>query len=331
MARRRVLFRCDNADGVGFGHFVRCLNLARALQAADPGCAIEFRGAYDAFAIKALRQHALERVEAPAIGQPGSDISDEAAAFAEANIVVLDSYRIAQASLDLLKGRAFRLAVFDDSKQYDLSGADLAICFRIGVEGRATGARREALGIGYLVVPPELRGLRIRNLATPPESIRNILVFLGGAGIDDGMLARVVEAVALPGTTVTYLTRDGRSVVDAPGAIAQAVAPDMERAYAAADLVVSGGGLVKYESAYCGIANACLSLTPLQEDDTQAMAARDLTLDLGPLHRFDRARVRDALSAFARDPGALAAQHQAFAHMLETDSPRRLADAILSL
>jgi len=331
MARRRVLFRCDNVGGVGFGHFVRCLNLARAVRSVDPRCEVAFRGAYDAFATEALRRHALEWRDAAPIGQSGSDVADEMAELSAFDIVVLDSYRLTQAGLDAAKGRGFRLAVFDDSQQYDLSGADLAICFRAGVENRATGARRQALGIGYLVVPPELRGIRIRNLAAPPAGVRNILLFLGGGGIDDALLARVVDAVSLPGVSVNYLTRDGRPVVDNRHAVARAVRADMDGMYAAADLVVSGGGLLKYESAYCGIPNACLALTPLQEEDTRALAARDLTLDLGPMHLFDAARVRNALSGLASSPRALAAQRHAFALMLDTDSPRRLADAILSL
>jgi len=51
---------------------------------------------------------------------------------------------------------------------------------------------------------------------------------------------------------------------------------DMASLYDKADLVVSGGGLIKYESAYCGIPNIVLAQTPEQFAETLEFEAAKL-------------------------------------------------------
>ncbi|MBH1964884.1 MAG: hypothetical protein I8H77_11145 [Comamonadaceae bacterium] len=107
--------------------------------------------------------------------------------------------------------------------------------------------------------------------------------------------------------------------------------PAIESVYAQSDFVISGGGLTKYECAYAGITNACLSLTDLQDQDTREMAAQGLTLDLGPAETSEIARVRGRIHEFISDPEALSAQRRAFASKLDTEGPRRVAQALSAL
>ena len=328
------LFRCD-CDGIsGFGHFSRCLNLARVLRLAAPASRVAFAGNYDAFALEALRRYGIDHA---ALEAPGFDAAAAAAAASRAadgfRTVILDSYLAGQPYVNALEGLGFKLAVIDDMHTLDLARADLVIGFRAGSERRPYGARREALGLKYLVVKPELRSIRERNLSAPPGAVREVLVAFTGQDGDTGMLAALVNAVVtgLPEATVRYLVKAGESPSPAGGAIAEPARPDIETLYARADLLVTGGGLVKYESAYCAIPSVSLSRTALQHQDTRELAARGLTLDLGTAADFQAAPFAGALARFAAGPVARAAQRRAAGVELATDSTERLAGMLLSL
>lgn len=327
------LFRCD-CDGVsGYGHFSRSLSLARAVLGAAPATRVAFAGSYDGFALDALWRHGIARV---ALEAPGFDAAG-AAATARAGegfgTLVVDTYLAGQGYMDALGGRACKLAVIDDMHALDLARADLVICFRAGAEGRSYGARKEALGLRYLVVKPELRPIREKNLAARPGPLREVLVAFTGQDGEAASLAALVNAVAaaLPQAAVRYITKDGKPLRGTGEAIAEPTRQDIESLYGRAHLIVTGGGLVKYESAYCAIPSASLSRTALQLEDSRVLAARGLTLDLGAMADFRAETVREALAVFASDPGAQAAQRRAFGAQLAADSTGQLAGMLLSL
>jgi spore coat polysaccharide biosynthesis predicted glycosyltransferase SpsG len=223
--------------------------------------------------------------------------------------------------------------VMEDRHALDLTGADLVICFRAGAELEPHGAKREALGLRYLIVKPELLQIRRRNLARKVKIIRNTLVFFTGRETDPGLLKKAVIATlaALPGSRVSYITKDGRSLKGLDGATPRCSRPDIEKLYAEADLIVTGGGLVKYESAYCGIPNVALSQTALQDQDTRTLATRNLTFDLGMADRSDISDVAARLARFANGSPELKAQRRAFRSRISANGTQRLAKILLSL
>ncbi len=329
----RVLIRCDCDGDTGFGHFSRCLSLARVLRAVSPASRVAFWGRYDAFAQRTLRRYRIAQLALAARGYAARDAAAALEASRGFDVLLVDSYRPEQAYLDALRDRPCRLAVMDDRHALDLSGADLAICFRAGAERAPHGAKHDALGLRYLIVRPELGAIRRRNLARRQWPVRRALVFFSGRDAAPALLTKAVRAtqLALPGARVSYLTRDGHSLAGLHGATPRRSRPDVETLYAEADLIVTGGGLVKYESAYCGIPNVALSQTALQDEDTRLLAARHLTFDLGRAGSLQVAGVARRLAGFASGSAALAAQRRAFRDTLHTDATRRLARAVLAL
>lgn len=329
----RFLFRCDCDSRTGFGHFSRCLNLARQVRRRARSARIAFWGNYDRFGSSLLERYGFPSLPAPASGYAGRDAQAAIAASSGFDAMVVDSYRLSQAYVRRLSGRACRLAVIDDMRVLDLSGADLVIAFRAGSESVAYGARNAALGPAHLIVKPELRRIRVRNLAATRWTVRRVLVFISGRTAGGVLLAKAVAATitALPAAEVSYITEDGRAIKGVARARPKAQTPEMEKLYARADLVITGGGLAKYESAYCGIPNAALSQTALQHQDTRLLARRGLTLDLGMAAAFDHARVAGRLAGLARSAAALRAQRRAFRAQFDTDSGPRLAARLLAL
>lgn len=329
----RILIRVDCDGSVGFGHFSRCLSLARVLRASARSAQVAFWGRYDAFAKRTLKRYRIPRLKAPARGYAARDAAAAFAASRDFDLLLIDSYRPEQAYLDALRGQRCKLAVMDDRHVLDLSGADLAICFRAGAELEPHGAKQEALGLRYLIVKPELRAIRRRNLGRKTNPIGNALVFFTGRDADPALLKKAVAATlqALPGSRVSYITKDGLPLKGLERARPRRSRSDIEKLYAEADLIVTGGGLVKYESAYCGIPNVALSQTALQDQDTKILAARNLTYDLGMAEGFDVAKVAAQLARFVGSPRALNAQRRAFRIGIHSDGTERLVKRLLAL
>ncbi len=331
VAGQSVLVRCDANGAVGLGHLSRCLSIALAIRTIDPDARILFCGDYGAFALQLLAHHRFERLEVPAMPCTAAGADTMQAASADCDLLLLDSYAIEQSFIDRLVRRRCRLAVLDDLQQLDLSQVDIVACFRAGAERHDYHAAQQALGPAYLPVRPELASLRDHHLALPRERpIERALVFLSGANPSIELLVDLVHCVRCCGLQVAYLTADGLALPDCNGAEPLPPTFDMHRYFGATDLLVCGGGISKYEAAYCGIANACLSLTALQDADTRAMAALDLTLDLGPAQPWDQQRVRQRLQGFLADPAQRARQRTAFETRLVSDGTERLARRLLA-
>ena len=330
MADARWLFRCDGGADVGLGHVTRSLAIARTLREIAPAAQVTFLGRFDAIATELVRHHGFGVLSRPAPGFGAADALPVCEIARGFDGVLIDSYALDQAHVDALSGQAFRLAVLDDLHALDLRRVDLAACFRPGAEAAPYGARREALGLRYLPVAPELRLLRQHRLAAPSEKVRRVLVFLGGGDIDPALPAGLVRAVQLPGMEVSYVGRDPSLVNGVAGVTAKAVSTDPAALLRDVDFLVCGGGLAKYEAAYVGIPSASLSQTPLQQEDTSRAAALGLTMDLGPSQEFRPEIVRNALAEAFADECTLRAQRAAFRAILDPESPLNLARHFLS-
>lgn len=328
----RFLFRCDGDQAQGLGHLARCMSVARNLRIEAPGIQIMFWGLYDPFARQLLAAYNLPILPAPVPTMSASGVIDTRSACANFDVLLLDSYAIDQDYINGLKQRDCRLALLDDDQRHDLSEADMVICFRAGAEELNYGSRHQLLGPSYLPAKPELRTLRDRNLSLPIDRpVEHALVFLSGSHIGSPFLPPLLQALASIGVRASYLALETLPLSSSAHAQHVALTPAIELIYAQTDFVICGGGLTKYECAYAGIPNACLSLTALQNQDTQIMAKQDFTLDLGLAESLQPDRLCGQIAEFIHNPEALAAQRNAFAFKLDSDGPRRVAQALLAL
>jgi spore coat polysaccharide biosynthesis predicted glycosyltransferase SpsG len=329
--KMRLLFRCDCEGMTGFGHFSRCLSLARTLTESY-GTKVTFCGRFDGFAKKALQHYGMTNHEAHALGYSEQDVSKTLAMGKEFDALIVDSYDVDSSYVSGLASQSCKLIFIDDMHLMDFAGADMVINFRAGSESLTYGAKRVALGLEYLVVKPELQKLRMANLGKSKRQINNVLVFFSGRDASPAMLGQaiVMTRMAMPDVSLSYI-KNGSPIEGLQDIRHMPFQPEIEELYAEADLIVTGGGLVKYESAYCDIPNIALSQTALQDMDTKILASRYLTHDLGMAEDFDLSVVADKLKQFVNDPTALGAQHNAFRNAMSTDSTQRLASLILSL
>lgn len=325
MAKKKpegFLYYCSGNAVVGRGHVTRCLSLARGVRAIRPRAGAAFCGSYDAFSRRLLGSHGFASLPAP------KDAAGLARVAARFGTLIVDTYLFKQRDIDALSGAPFKLVVIDDFRSLDLSRADLVVNFAAGAERRSYGAKA-ALGHRFIPLKPEFKRLRARNLRSPSAAPREAVVFLSGAKSASGPLTPLLRALdaVLGGARIRYVCDapvrarfSGRNVV-----AHMKPDPAFERVLRSADLVVCGGGMVRYEAAYCALANASLGLNAGQDAETRELVRLGVTLSLGSSENFSEAGAARRLRRFLGDPAALRRQRAACRRAFDADSTLKLA------
>lgn len=326
------LFYCDGNPHVGRGHISRCVSLARHLKMLYPRTRISFCGQFDEFSLATLRRNAFSSKPSP--GPIGSRIIALAKTAERFSTLILDNYHLKQEHIDYLSEFKFKLIAFDDFRRLDLRRANLVINFTCGAEKRRYGVVRCALGLRYFPAKPELRAIRARNTRQPRKKVREVLVALTGTSTRPALLPTILHSLdsILVGSRIRYVSE--RGVAEEFGGHNQlehiVPHPGIESRFARTDLIVSGGGMLRYESGYCRIPNVSISLNEGQRRDTSRLRAIKTTFDLGCADRIDSASLRRRLIAFLDDPRARLRQWSACRSAFDAISGQRLARFVYS-
>lgn len=255
----KIVLAFDEGPGIGLGHRRRVEGLACGL--VDIGCAVEMR----------------------VIGD-GSVVGD---------FVLVDSYRMR--ADDRSRVRAHTVIAIDDIER-DLA-VDLVIDPDPGADARVhSTAAVVVAGAPYALVDP---GLRALTPAPIHKAVRRVLVTTGGTD-SEGLGARVASAIAdaLPGTEIRQVvgpwglgTDDDRvEAVHAPDGLGPEIA--------AADLVVTAGGVTMLEACCLGRPVVAFSIAPGQ---SRALAG---AAQVGAVVAVDVASAAEVTARLARDVGA---------------------------
>lgn len=322
-SKRTLLFRCDATAETGLGHFARCRDLARLLTRDDPELKIDFLGCLNPEAQGDIEEQGWGFVAVPADAPVAMEQLRELS-----GACVLDSYRIAPEDYlsPLLAG--LRVGAFDDLGLAARAPLDLVLNARVSAPTRfAYAARAQALGTAFLGPSLELIELRRRHFVLPVRSeVELISVFVGGtdrhgAGIT---LVRALLDV-FPRARVRWVggETDLSRVECLPFRRSIAGALD------GADLVIAGGGRLKYEAGFSLVPVASVSQTPLQEEDTQELGAKGLCQPLGVTEGLSVETLRprlEPLSEHSLRSALRLAQSLAFPE----DAPKRLTTLVRS-
>jgi spore coat polysaccharide biosynthesis predicted glycosyltransferase SpsG len=295
------LILCCNANAAsGLGHFTRCYDLALAFRRGASHFDLAFLGNYSEHALRALKHAELST---HAVNGPSFSACDLERLLAPSDVVLLDSYAAEQSLHDLLNERHTRWAAFDDLGAFSFAGARLVINSRVHAERLFRyHSTRTALGPEFMPIHPELLEVRARRerLGIPgrPE---NILVFVGGNDMFQvsGRLANLAAEV-FPSARVHLIMSGPEHAADsgpklAPNVHCRPLQPSLAPLLAEADLLISGGGRLKYEASFALVPNAALSQTSLQAEDSKILAQVGLIIDLGEASSFDEAGVQRGL------------------------------------
>ena len=311
----KAVVRCDATRDIGFGHLSRCIALAEALRLEGTVCS--FSGDYDA---AAKEQIAAAGFDAGEIASP--------------DFVIVDSYRIDGSDLAAIREGGNRVVLFDDFCALDAYPVDVILNFTVeGPTYDYPEGPTLVRGPQYLPARRKLVEARSGSIERSRSgAVRNLLVAIGGSDPKQ-IAARLVailrdrhadlclHALAADDPGLEAMLRDF-----AGGSRILARLPDLSEQFVWADAVVSGGGLIKYESAYMGVPCAAIAQNEGQDGESKAFAGAGLVFDLGladdvsdeelagKLDLFlSDAQLRETMAsrmrgAFPPDPGAHAAR-----------------------
>jgi len=328
-----ISFFCNCNSAVGYGHFFRCLNLARALKVHNEKVIINFAGDLNNFACKLLVgfDFKFEAIKDSYF----KNVSFYLKKAHESNIVIVDSYLIYQKFLDKLKMLEFKLIVIDDFNSLNFENIDLIINFTICAEKLHYKSNDAALGIRYFINNPELIAIRERKVLKFKQAIDNILVFISGITFRNGNSIQVIiDSIdkSFNHLTIYLISNQYINFISANNnALMQyAFVENIESLYEKADFVVSGGGLVKYESAFCCVPNAAISVTNDQLNETIDFEKMGLTLNWGIVEEINKDRLIMNFQNIIKNTKLREKIWNNCVNIFKTDSTINLANKILS-
>jgi spore coat polysaccharide biosynthesis predicted glycosyltransferase SpsG len=306
----KAVFRCDATADIGFGHLSRCIALAEAFRLSGVGSV--FAGLFDPAAQDQIGISGFDRADfadpvnaAAAERQQLSDaMADDASSF-----VIVDSYRVDESYLCGLRALGSAVVVIDDFKPLESYPCDVVLNFtwEAGSLGYPEGPVL-LLGPAYFPARRQLVENRPQSIARQrPGPVRNLLIAIGGAD-PKRIAARLVRILrdAHAGLCLHVIAANEGDLPDtlagfAAGSIVLPRQPDLSEQLLWADACVTGGGLIKYESAFMGVPAAAVSQNEGQAAETRALAGAGLVFDLGLADDCSDEELGGALDRFLAD------------------------------
>ncbi|MEL7199131.1 MAG: hypothetical protein AAGL10_12525 [Pseudomonadota bacterium] len=329
----KAVFRCDATAAIGFGHLSRCIALAEAFRQ----CGVEsvFAGQFDADASDqvAATGFTSHGFEAPV----NSSSAAEELEGIEADFVVLDSYRADEAYLSDLKCMGHRTVIIDDFCKLSAYPCDAILNFTW--EAPLLSYPEEPaliLGHNHLLARRRLVEARQGSVDRNRDGVvENLLVAIGGSD-PKGLALRIVGVLGEINrdVTVRVLGQPNAQLTAAIEPFAEGSAivarqPDLSEQLQWADAVISGGGLIKYESAYMGVPAAAIAQNEAQDGETKVFSGAGLVFDLGLADTVSDDGLADRLNTFLNDAAMRAKMAGLMRESFIADPSGNAAKAIL--
>lgn len=338
MAGERILFVVNAGPSVGGGHFMRSLNLARALEAGGATCAFAgppaVTGLIETFASPSLLAATFADEDLVA-GAAGLATGYDAVVFDHYDLVAADHRRIAEDRPAL---------VVDDLADRPLA-ADLLLDAGVArqasdYDGLVQPDTELLLGPNHAALSPAFAALRDEALArrAAATQVERVLVSLGLTDVG-GITARTVGAllpvlgeraldVVVGGQAPSLRTLREIAAVD-PRLTLHVDSRDMPRLTARADLAIGAAGSSSWERCVLGLPTVSLVLADNQREAAQALS------DLGAHRSLDGEAVRDGLQpaflALAEDMHAWREMSAAAAKVCDGLGAQRTAERFIAL
>lgn len=305
----KVVFRTDASCLIGTGHVMRCLNLASTLQKRDGDSLflcrdhagnliplIRERGFSVRVLGEGLRGNFSAIGDTPSVADPHSCIGAGWLADAEETIqavaewgkpdwMVVDHYEIDFQWERLLRPYSRRLMVIDDlaDRMHDcdlLVDQNLVANLRSRYSGKLPENCCVLLGPRYAMLEPIYAELH-RQAAPRHGAIRRMLVYLGGADIED-LTGKTISAFLTLGRNDVemdvvvnpqspYVESIRRQIAGVENVRLHMFLPSLSSLMSAADVSIGAGGITTWERCCLGVPSYVITLA-----DNQTAGAMEL-------------------------------------------------------
>ncbi|MCX8080342.1 MAG: hypothetical protein N3F09_03800 [Bacteroidia bacterium] len=298
---KKVLFYCNANNHEGLGHFMRCLNLSQFINQQQ--FHLTFCGDFNEFAVSLLNQKKITYTLIKNI--------EELLKF-KTHYLFADTYLISDGMIEKLSG-LFRLILFDDFCNRNYYNTYAIINFTIGAPKLPYKAvKHKLLGTSFFPYRPEWPAIRKRNLILRKvhhKEKNNILVMFSGVKLEPARLIDFLNVLdhfySKCTFHVIYYEKLPSEQFKNNHIILYQKIDNITEFYSQSDLVISGGGLAKYESAFCGIPNLAFSITPEQHKETIEFEKYYLTYHIGTYFQFDPKYIQKRIEKFYNTPALL--------------------------
>lgn len=324
---KSILIRCDANELNGYGHLSRCLNIARGIKEKHPDFNVTFIGNYSVKAVSLIDKYHFKSILFPS---HNPENARELIPFLNgANILILDSYKITQNYIDNLSKGSFKFCLIaDESTVLNCSKLDLVINYAINGTDFDYKSSRQALGLRYFPVKPELKKIRERNLIEKRINDDRILLMIGGHDIYSAgvKILKIIDEL-VSDKRITFISSSSLSGEYIAKRNELSILPFVEKIediYLDTDLSITGGGLSKYESGYCCIRNACVPQNINEFNDSLHFETKRLTKIIGIAYDFNEQIVVANLA------NLFASKNEPGVDLFHTDSLNNLVDIILN-
>ncbi|MEL7188801.1 MAG: hypothetical protein AAGK17_04550 [Pseudomonadota bacterium] len=332
-----AVFRCDATTDIGFGHLSRCLALGEAF--ALHGLACTFAGKFARTAKDQIEAAGFKHIglKAPVNGIPRGDEETAINCKHPADFVVVDSYRADVAYLKHLRNAGFATLVIDDFCKLEAYPCDAILNFTWEAPTLDyPKAPALILGHNYLLARRKLVERRKQSVERQRGGeLKNLFVAIGGSD-PKGLALRIVRVLGAINRDVVVrvlgqASAELSSAVEcfAKGSAVIAPQPDLSEQFLWSDVAITGGGLIKYESAYMGVPAAAIAQNEGQDGETKVFSGAGLVFDLGLADTVSDDELADRLNTFLSDAAMRANMARLMRSSFVADPSGNAAKAIL--
>ena len=258
----KILFYCEATKSTGIGHLARCYNLADFIK-ENYKIDVVITGNLDlAFIPNKYNKYLDEKYDIK-----GNNY----------DAIVFDSYSEKEYNKidDLNK---IKISI-DDVEVFDYQNWDLTINFRFKESYKKYKSKKQVTGLDYFPVNNFFTEIR-KNYKNSRE-IRNLFYYFGET--------QILEIDSKTEKTLEKFNDKYNFFIRTPvqNNLYESINGDnFELLFSNSDVIIHGGGLTKYESAYSKKFNLAYSLNSLQKSDTEFLSKYNLVRDMGKFQSF---------------------------------------------
>ncbi len=267
----KILFLCNANLKSGLGHISRCRIIANNLYKSVDGLEIFFSGDIETNLINLLSFEHINIISSPE--------------YDEFDCVILDSYD--QIHFNTVNKLNTKKIAIDDRELQNYEDWDLVLNFRIKPE--YLSYKSKEVGVGASFFPFDNKYKILRNQAQEKTEFKNLFFYFGET--QKVKLDKVSEDLIKENNDKYNFFISSINDLSVSN-FYKITNNNFFKLFSIADVVVTGGGLTKYEAAFSKKINLTFSLNKLQKRDTEFLSNLFLTYDLGYFENINNSLIQ---------------------------------------
>lgn len=338
---KRIVFRCDGNNKIGFGHLSRCMALAAELRRCNIQCS--FVGNFDDKARLLLRMNKFYYLQRRRpFNFSVNDVERLWSVIKHKNLlgVIIDSYDLTKLYLNVLSKKC-HIVLLDDFCVFKKYACSVILNFTVDAMKLPYQKQGDVLylfGVRYLLVREAMRKARTFNRHRSLSDVNKILISMGASGskaIYD-YLSKVTRSLLKSRADMKVRVimshedqYDINRLTEFKNVKILKLQKDLAVQMKWADVCLCGGGLTKYEAAFAGVPPLVLSLNKGQHQETVSFSKKKLCYNLGLFGHVNVKQCCDKILKIISSDRSLRSMRRKCSSYFKDNSTRMAAHEIL--